>query len=164
MMTIATGTIQRSNIGVHIIWSIPRPIRDARRRALPRRHTDLAWSADQIRSVSDQNLKALPDVVLGASIGNTRSRCLRLLEARPVLARHRSKETGSRRPQVFDEQAVRALALLAGIACPSDIGNQPIETLQAGGIGHYLIPTGTAFVRSTDFSWASLDASSALVE
>jgi hypothetical protein len=92
-------------------------------------------------------LEALPDIALGVLIGNVRSGRLGLLEARSVLARHRSQETGSRRAQVFDQQAVRALALLAGIACSSHIGNQPIETLQTRVIGHYLIPAGTAFVR-----------------
>ena len=47
---------------------------------------------------------------------------------------------------------MRTSALRSFVTSPTDLENQPIKTLQARGICHYLIPTGTDFVRSTDFS------------
>jgi hypothetical protein len=105
-----------------------------------------------MRSVTDQILKALLDVDLRSFVSDASSRFLGLLQARSVLARHRSEKTTPRSSQVLDQQAMSTLAVLSGVARTADIENQPIETLQTRFIWHYLIPAGTDFVRSTDFS------------
>jgi hypothetical protein len=46
----------------------------------------------------------------------------------------------------------------------TEIHDKLIDAVQTRGIRHYLTPTGTDFARCTDFSSASLEASSALVE
>ena len=92
-------------------------------------------------------LKALLDVELRGFISDAGRRLLRFLQARPVLARHRSQKTTSRCSKVFNQQAVPTLAMLPGVARTAGIKNQPIEPLEAGLVQHYLVPTGANFVR-----------------
>jgi hypothetical protein len=81
-------------------------------------------------------LKALPDIDLGALIGDIPGRFLGLLQAGSVLRQHRSQKAGSRGSKMFEQQGIGAFALLADIAGPAGIENQLVDTLKARWVRH----------------------------
>src|SRR5271155_4313492 len=121
------------------------------------------WSRSGFRV--DQALQSLRYFTAGGFVRDAGDGFLGESQIGVVLGAHGAEEIPARGLHVLQQQAARARALGANPRA-SEIGDQLIQTLKVRALLHvgYLARTATGLVRSTDFSCASLVASSALME